>query len=102
MFILFVYFVGSGYQLLVHQVNEWTNKVLNWETLGSDIYIAAQLTVDDVEPSGTVFRVGDGKKYGDYVNKELSNGQKYNIYFRGLSSKTEIKVFFHLEDDRWD
>ena len=74
---------------MVHLVKEWTDSVCDWRNLGTDLYVAAQI------PSGEVktrlnFLLGDGKEYGGFVNKELSGGQKYNIYSRGLSMKSKV------------
>ena len=74
----------SDYQVLVHQVNDWTDEVSEWNTLESDVYIAAQIPANSMNPS-IVFVVGDGKTYDGYENKQLSNGQKYKIYSRGLA-----------------
>ena len=74
----------SDYQVLVHQVNDWTDEVSEWNTLESDVYIAAQIPANSMNPS-IVFVVGDGKTYDGYENKQLSTGQKYKIYSRGLA-----------------
>ena len=76
----------SYYQVLVHKVNDWGDKVSDWKTLGSDVYVAAQIPADSVNPS-MVFVVGDGKTKGGYENKQLSDGQKYKIYSRGLARR---------------
>ena len=68
----------------MHKVNDWYNEVSDWKTLGSDIYITAQIPANSVNPS-MVFEVGDGKTYDGYENKQLSTGQKYKIYSRGLA-----------------
>ena len=73
----------SDYQVLVHKVNDWSDEVSDWEKLESDVYIAAQIRADSVNPS-MVFVVGDGKTHDGYENKQLSVGQKYKIYSRGL------------------
>ena len=65
-------------------MNDWKDEVSDWEKLESDVYIAAQIPANSVNPS-MVFVVGDGKTYGDYENKQLSDGQKYKIYSRGLA-----------------
>ena len=72
--------------MLVHKVNHWTDEVSDWETLTSDVYIAAQIRADSVDAS-MVFVVGDGKTYNGYDNKQLSDGQKYKIYSRGLGGR---------------
>ena len=74
----------SYYQVLVHKVNDWSDEVSDWEKLESDVSIAAQIRADSVNPS-MVFVVGDGKTYDGYKNKQLSDGQKYKIYSRGLA-----------------
>ena len=76
----------SDYQVLVHQVNDWTDEVSEWSTLGTDVYIAAQIPANSTN-SSIVFVVGDGKTYDGYENKQLSNGQKYKIYSRGLAHR---------------
>ena len=82
-FLFFFSVTGSDYQVLVHKVNDWCDEVSDWETLESDVYIAAQIRADSVNPS-MVFVVGDGKTKDGYENKQLSEGQKYKIYSRGL------------------
>ena len=76
----------SYYQVLVHKVNDWSDEVSDWEKLESDVYIAAQIRADSVNLS-LVFVVGDGKTYNGYENKQLSDGQKYKIYSRGLGRR---------------
>ena len=76
----------SYYQVLVHKVNDWSDEVSDWEKLESDVYIAAQIRADSVNLS-MVFVVGDGKTYNGYENKQLSDGQKYKIYSRGLGRR---------------
>ena len=76
----------SHYQVLVHKVNDWKDEVSDWEKLESDVYIAAQISANSVNPS-MVFVVGDGKTYDGYKNKQLSGGQKYKIYSRGLARR---------------
>ena len=70
----------------MHKVNDWNDEVSDWEKLESDVYIAAQIPANSVNPS-MVFVVGDGKTYGGYENKQLSDGQKYKIYSRGLARR---------------
>ena len=67
-------------------MNDWKDEVSDWEKLESDVYIAAQISANSVNPS-MVFVVGDGKTYDDYENKQLSGGQKYKIYSRGLARR---------------
>ena len=70
----------------MQKVNDWCNEVSDWKTLESDVYIAAQIPANSVNPS-MVFEIGDGKTYDGYENKQLSNGLKYKIYSRGLSRR---------------
>ena len=76
----------SYYQVLLHKVNDWSDEVSDWKTLKTDVYIAAQIRADSVGASMS-FVVGDGKTYNGYENKQLSNGQKYKIYARGLGRR---------------
>ena len=80
----------------MQQVKEWTDNISDWNAIGEDFYISAQIKAESVNPS-KVFVIGDEKKYGDYVNKKLLGGEKYKIYSRGLASK--IKVY--MEDNAW-
>ena len=73
----------------MHVVKESTDTVTDWTKLGSDLYIAARIPFGDVN-SSLVFALGDGKEYGGFVNKELSSGQKYNIYSRALTVKSKV------------
>ena len=58
----------------MHKVNDWSDEVPDWEKLELDVYIAAQVRADSVNPS-MVFVVGDGKTYDGYENKQLSKIQ---------------------------
>ena len=86
----------SDYQVLVHKVNDWSDEVSDWKKLESDLYIAAQIRADSVNLS-MVFVVGDGKIYNGYENKQLSDGQKYKIYSRGLDRRP-TKVTAQLKE----
>ena len=86
----------SNYQVLVHKVNDWSDEVSDWKKLESDLYIAAQIRADSVNLS-MVFVVGDGKIYNGYENKQLSDGQKYKIYSRGLDRRP-TKVTAQLKE----
>ena len=81
----------------MQKVNDWCNEVSDWKALGSDIYIAAQIPANSVNPY-MVFEVGDGKTYDGYENKQLSNGQKYKIYSRGLARRALRPLF---SEDFW-
>ena len=89
----------------MHKVNYWSDEVSDWEKLESDVYIAAQIPASSVNPS-MVFFVGDGKTYGDYENKQLSDGKKYKIYSRGLArrvakvARLTVVVDISLRDNR--
>ena len=69
---------------MVHGVQDWTDTVSDWNDFGSNLYISAQIPGSDVKSKMT-FILGDGEKIGGYDNKELSSGQKYKIYCRGLT-----------------
>jgi len=71
---------------LVHRVEKWTDSISDWNDVGPDFYITAQIPAATVNPS-KVFVVGDGKRYYGYENKKLLSGQKYMIYSRGLTSR---------------
>ena len=77
----------------MHLVKESTDTVTDWTKLGTDLYIAAQIPAHNVNPS-LVFTLGDGKEYGGFVNKELSSGQKYNIYSRALTIKSKVRYIY--------
>ena len=89
----------------MHKVNYWSDEVSDWKKLESDVYIAAQIPASSVNPS-MVFVVGDGKTYGDYENKQLSDGKKYKIYSRGLArrvakvARLTVVVDISLRDNR--
>ena len=70
----------------MHRVQDWTDTVSDWNDLGSNFYISGQIPARDVK-NKTTFLLGDGEVKGGYNNKELSRGQKYNIYSRALSEK---------------
>ena len=80
--VLFHYF--SFYQILVHRVQDFTDTVSDWKNFGSNVYISAQISASEVKTKMT-FVLGDGKDEGGYNNKELSSGQKYNVYSRALT-----------------
>ncbi|XP_067027507.1 receptor-type tyrosine-protein phosphatase T-like isoform X2 [Acropora muricata] len=80
----------SYYQILVHGVQDFTDTVSDWKNFGSNLYISAQIPASEVKAEMR-FVLGDGKDKGGYNNKELSSGQKYNIYFRALTTVTSKK-----------
>ena len=87
-----LFYSFSFYQILVHRVQGWTDTVSDWNDLGPNLYISAQIASSHVKSKMT-FILGDGEKIGGYDNKELSSGQKYKIYSRALTevtSKVEI------------
>ncbi|XP_015759655.1 PREDICTED: uncharacterized protein LOC107338918 [Acropora digitifera] len=77
----------SYYQILVHKVQDFTDTVSDWTNFGPDVYISAQIPASEVKTK-MIFVLGDGKDKGGYNNKELSSGQKYNIYSRALTTVT--------------
>ncbi|XP_015753443.1 PREDICTED: receptor-type tyrosine-protein phosphatase mu-like [Acropora digitifera] len=80
----------SYYQILVHGVQDFTDTVSDWKNFGSNFYISAQIPASEVKAKMR-FVLGDGKDKGGYNNKELSSGQKYNIYSRALTTVTSKK-----------
>ncbi|XP_015755647.1 PREDICTED: receptor-type tyrosine-protein phosphatase delta-like [Acropora digitifera] len=80
----------SYYQIVVHQVQDWTDTVSDWNDFGPDVYISAQIPAADVKTE-MIFALGDGEDKGGYINKELSRGQKYKIYSRALTKKSSKK-----------
>ncbi|XP_074611760.1 receptor-type tyrosine-protein phosphatase S-like isoform X5 [Acropora palmata] len=80
----------SYYQILVHRVQDFSDTVSDWTNFGPDIYISAQIPASEVKTK-LIFVLGDGKDKGGYNNKELSSGQKYNIYSRALTTVTSKK-----------
>ncbi|XP_015752901.1 PREDICTED: Down syndrome cell adhesion molecule homolog isoform X1 [Acropora digitifera] len=80
----------SYYQILVHRVQDWTDTVTDWNDLGSNFYISAQIPASDVKTK-MMFLLGDGENKGGYKNKELASGQKYKIYSRALTEVTSKK-----------
>ncbi|XP_068725986.1 uncharacterized protein [Montipora capricornis] len=78
----------SYYQVLVHRVEDWTDKISEWNNCGPDFYISAQIPASAVNPS-TTFVLGDGEDRGGFTNKKLSRGQKYNVYSRATTAKSK-------------
>ena len=72
---------------MVHQVQDWTDAVSDWDDFGPDVYISAQIPAADVKTE-MIFALGDGEDKGGYINKELSRGKKYKIYSRALTKKS--------------
>ena len=83
----------------MHQVQDWSDNVSDWKNFGSNFYISAQIPAREVKTEMT-FVLGDGKNKGGYNNKELSSGQKYNIYSRALTAVTS-KVYFFFQLNGW-
>ncbi|XP_068677355.1 uncharacterized protein [Montipora foliosa] len=78
----------SYYQVLVHRVEDWTDKISEWNNFGPDFYVSAQIPASAVNPSMT-FVLGDGEDIGGFTNKKLSRGQKYNVYSRATTAKSK-------------
>ena len=79
---------------MVHGVQDWNDTVSDWTDFGSNLYISAQINSSDVKSKMT-FILGDGEKIGGYDNKELSSGQKYKIYSRGLTEVQSMVYMLH-------
>ncbi|XP_074611771.1 uncharacterized protein LOC141866210 isoform X4 [Acropora palmata] len=80
----------SYYQILVQGVQDFTDTVSDWKNFGPNFYISAQIPASEVKTK-MIFVLGDGENKGGYKNKELSSGQKYNIYSRALTEVTSKK-----------
>ncbi|XP_068725982.1 uncharacterized protein [Montipora capricornis] len=78
----------SYYQVLVHRVEDWSDKISEWNNFGPDFYVSAQIPASAVNPSMT-FVLGDGEDIGGFTNKKLSRGQKYNVYSRATTAKSK-------------
>ncbi|XP_068677380.1 receptor-type tyrosine-protein phosphatase T-like isoform X2 [Montipora foliosa] len=78
----------SYYQVLVHRVEDWTDKISEWNNFGPDFYVSAQIPASAVNPSMT-FVLGDDEDIGGFTNKKLSRGQKYNVYSRATTAKSK-------------
>ena len=90
---MFFFHDFSYYQILVHGVQDFSDTVSDWKNFGPDVYISAQIPASEVKTK-MIFVLGDGKDKGGYNNKELSSGQKYNIYSRALTAVTSKVYFF--------
>ena len=55
-----------------------------------NFYIAAEIENFPVLNESWKFSVGDSKKTGNYVNKELEKGQNYIVYERALTKTTKV------------
>ena len=55
-----------------------------------NFYIAAEIENFPVLNESWKFSVGDSKKTGNYVNKELEKGQNYIVYERALTKTNEV------------
>ena len=89
-------FCFSSYQILVHGVQDFSDKVSDWKNFGSDFYISAQIPANEVK-TNMIFVLGDGKDKGGYNNKELSSGRKYKIYSRALTEVTSKVDILSIE-----
>ena len=89
-------FCFSSYQILVHGVQDFSDTVSDWKNFGSNFYISAQIPASEVKTK-MIFVLGDGKDKGGYNNKELSSGQKYNIYSRALTTVTSKVYILSIE-----
>ena len=73
----------------MHRVEDWTDKISEWNNFGPDFYVSAQIPASAVNPSMT-FVLGDGEDIGGFTNKKLSRGQKYNVYSRATTAKSKV------------
>ena len=80
----------------MHRVQDFSDTVSDWTNFGPDIYISAQIPASEVKTK-MIFVLGDGKDKGGYNNKELSSGQKYNIYSRALTTVTSEVYILSIE-----
>ena len=65
----------------------------------SGYYITAELTADSVGPSPGHFTLGDGHRYGQYVNTALLKGRVfYKVYERAVSRRKEVRIYKLLTD----
>lgn len=44
-----------------------------------DCYIAAEFLPEEISGRGISFHVGDGKRYNEYFNQILSEGESYEV-----------------------
>ena len=77
-------------------VQDFTDTVSDWKNFGPNFYISAQIPATEVKTK-MIFVLGDGENKGGYKNKELSSGQKYNIYSRALTEVTSKVNILSIE-----
>ena len=53
-----------------------------------DYYITAEITQESADWPFTI-TLGDGSRYGAYVNAALEKGKTYKVYERAISSRTK-------------
>ena len=80
----------------MHRVQNFTDTVSDWKNFGLNFYISAQIPAREVKTK-MIFVLGDAKDKGGYYNKELSSGQKYNIYSRALTTVTSKVYILSIE-----
>jgi len=47
----------------------------------------------ELPPTAKIFPLGDGKKYGNYENKELGKGKSYEIFQCGSTAGKTVSIF---------
>ena len=56
---------------------------------GLDVYVAAQLTEQDIDGK---FVVGDNQTYGGYTNAPLNPNVKYDIWFGAFTKTDGVRI----------
>ena len=60
-------------------------------------YITAEIILKSADWPFTIFTLGDGSRYGAYVNAALEKGKTYKVYVRAISrTKAVWKLFLSL------
>lgn len=87
----------SAYQVIVLKVCDCYHKLsrdfhLKLKDLNRNndtfypFYVAAEIKNNPVHDKSWKFKVGDGKSYGAFFNKELTRGESYIVYQRALTN----------------
>ena len=83
----------STYQVIVLKVTgevegqpgEIAENLRNVSEGNLNLNIAVEINNNPVRETSWEFTIGDEKKYGAYVNKELQEGQEYIVYRRAVT-----------------
>ena len=54
-----------------------------------NFYIAFEIPAENVTVDSR-FTVGDGKKYGSYLNAKLQEGKRYIVFVRAVSEEKKV------------